>query len=429
MSLVMLTNFTQTNGYVPTAALTTIKKDDDKVNITASTEDVDETITRVRQLVALRNRVVSEGMSRASAKEFVELAPEAIPLGFGLEMFTELPTRVNMSYGTESIIGTAIDQLGKLIKFLIEKIKKASEWLVDAYQTLTGVKPTAYRMAQRSQYVAEMEKQIEKALGTTVNDEIKKELAEGMFNAPKATAVIEGAFIDSTRICDSLMKFTRPIEEVQRLVEDTAIETAYNINQVGAATQNANLNSDQIKSIIVKALANDKAYVKLQGALRNIAKMLLASNIYKSPGKDKSAIVDDLSSPEMKKLLDGLSALVNKVESYVPTPEDIVAQNQVSDQDVRDIVKQLGQMDPSNLKDMRKLKEAVATIKYTSSNDLDFATVGEHSLKFYDKQADINTAIDVSRGLTADFSSTVLKFSAVRDNIKNTAIVNLVQAS
>lgn len=429
MSLVMLTNFTQTNGYIPTTALTTIKKDDDKVNIVASTEDVEETITRVRRLVELRDRIAEEGMSRATAAEFVKVAPEAVPMGFGLEMFTEIPTRVNMSYGTESIIATAFDQLVKLIKFLYEKLKKAAEWLFDAYQTLTGVKPTAYRMAQRTQYVEEMEKTIRVSLGIEVGAQIREELAAGMFDIPSATATIEGAFVDSTRVCDQLVKFNKPIAEIQRLVEAVTIESAFNIANVNAALSNANYSGDKIHQIITTAYNNDKSYESLKKALRNIATTLLSSNIYKSPGKDKRPIIDDLSSNEMKKLLDGLSAAVNKVEIYKPTPEDATDQTVLSDKDIKAILDELAHNDPSSMRDIRKWKDAVNNAKIKDVDNLDNMSVKEMQAKFLDKQAEISSAIEVSRALTVDFATTTIKFTAVRNNIKNTGIVKLVQTT
>lgn len=431
MSLVMLTNFTQTNGYIPTTALTAIKKDDDKVNITASTEDVDvdEVVIRVRSLVGLRDRIASEGMSRATATEFTEIAPEAIPRGFRPEMFTEVPTRVNMAYGNESIISTAISHLSALIKFLLDKLKAAAVWLVDAYQVLTGVKPTAYRLAQRVQYVEAMEKQIQSALGEVVTDVVVKQLAEGMFNAPAATASIEGLFVDSGRLCDSLLKFSKPIVDLQDIIGDVAAESTDNANAVSAVINNPAVGGAKINDTLTKAMNNDKAYVRLQYALRSIAKSLLDSNIYKSPGKDKKAIIDNLSSDSVGNLITGLTAAINKVEIYKPTPEDAVNQNIIGDKALLDIINSLSGMDTPALRTVSKFKDAVNNIQVKKQQALDDLSSSEMLAKFLEKQTAISAAIEASRGLTADYAATVIKFTAVRNNIKNTAIVQLVQTS
>lgn len=431
MSLVMLTNFTQTNGYIPATALTTIKKDDDKVNITASTEDVDvdEVITRVRSLVNLRDRIMSEGMSRSAATEFAEIAPEAVTRGFRPEMFTETPTRVNMSAGTESIISTAMTHLSALIKFLIDKLKKVSVWLVDAYQTLTGIKPTAYRLAQRTQYVEAMEKQIQLSLGDVVTDVVVKQLAEGMFNAPAATASIQGLFVDSTRLCDTLYKFSKPISDLQAIIVDVVYESAENSRVVAVASKNVSLSGDKINDVIIKASNNDRAYVRLQQALRNITKDLLASNIYKSPGKDKKAIIDDLSSTDIGKMLSGLTAAINNVEVYKPTPQDAVNLDLVSDKTLRDIIFDLANIDTPAMRTVNQFKDAMSSLQAKKQQDAYDMSVDEQLAKFLEKQATIMSAVDASRGMTADYAATVIKFTAVRNNIKNTAIVQLVQTS
>lgn len=428
MSLPMLNEFTQTNGYIPQTALTVVEKRDDQVNMTAGVEsvDVEETIATAKRLIDVRARIIERGMCRADAIEIMQIAPEALPSGYGVEAYTVLPSKIMLGYGTESILTSIVGGLTKAITFLIKKLTQAYEFMVRLYEQLTGIRPTAYRVAQRAQYCQEMSKQINHTLGKDLSEFITDDIRKGIFDESSATVVIDGMFNDADAVCSELARISPLIKGMQREIDDLAIVAGLSSRRFTADCRNAKLSSDDLIEAITTNLAGlDKARAPLMQTINKVTQRIIDSNLFKSPDQKRKAIITQLKSSVMSEVLAGLEELSRSTQSFVPSAETDF--NMVTDADINSALDMLSNI---SVPDSKAIREVQANINKMQVKDYirnDQPQVTDLIYEFFVRQQEVSTMLDIARKYTANYASATVKFATFKTKVREIALVQLVR--
>lgn len=435
MSLEMITSFLQPNGTMPKSAFTVIKKPDNAVEMVTTSEDkaVQASVEHINELVSLHKRISTEGMSRAAVEELQRIAPSAVPSGYGLEAFTVLPTNVMLREGLESITNTVLTGLWKLIKFLIEKLKAGMNILLDSYKVLTGISPSAYKLAKQQVYNELMTEKWKQVMKTNLDEAVLEALQSNAIDQDSATMVLDGFFNDSSEICDNLFVFEPLITQLQRSTEDLMVESARQqgkYNSIDEEIKKGNVSDEDYRkyAMALSGMLNSDAFAKISRQLDQLAKKALDSKLYKPDDKTKKSIVDRLRSNEFREVLVGLQEACRSSKPLVLKPTEAYIAAQVQNFD--GLVNQLKNFTPVDVKSSKDYRAQVERMRVyqqyaggSTSERSGFETIQS---KFLQQQNDVKAVVDLVRNLTAQYAETVFKMTAFRNRIRQVTIIRLV---
>jgi hypothetical protein len=431
MSLEMITSFMQPNGQVPKSALTVVKKPNNDVEIILPGEDkaITASLEAVREVIVLRDRVASEGMSRDVIRQLQLVAPAAVPNGYGLEAFTQLPTNVMMKAGLESMAATVLDALNKLIKFLIEKLKVGFNLLIDSYKSLTGISPSAYKLAKQEVYADAMMKNWRTVMGTDLDECILTSLRSSSTDEVGAQLTIDGFFNDTTGICDNLIAFEPLISQLQRATEDLLVESGINMaayNRIVSSNRQTATDEDMVKMTQrINNMLDTPNIQKISKLLEQLAKKVVESKLYKPDDKTGKAIVDRLRSERFRDILVGLHDACRQPRPLVlKSAEGFVEAKQ---QNFDLIVDRLKNFTPVDAKNAREFKQELDKLQVQQSLVAgDLSGFPQACADFLNQQNDVKAVVDVVREITANYAETVFKMTAFRNRVRQIKVVKMV---
>lgn len=435
MSLEMITSFMQPNGALPKSAFTVVKKPNDDVEIITDSEDkaVQASLEVIGRLVNLHNRVARDGLSRANVAELQEIAPAAIPGGYGLEAFTEMPSNVMMAEGLEGIISQTLDGLKKLIKFLIEKLKAGFNILVDSYKVLTGISPTAYKLAKRQVITEQLIKNWHKVMTNDLDAVVLEALQANSYDTDGAQVVLDGFFKDASAIVDNLGGFEMVISQLQRAVEELMTESSMQqaaYNRMWERVNRGKVTDDEYREMALRlsGMMEPPAFQKISGLLDQLAKKVVESKLYKADTKDGKPIVDRLRSDKFRDVLVGLQDACR--QSKPTALKSVEAYAMAKQQNIDATVEQLKFFDPVDQKSAREFKQQLDALKvydrFVSIDLGDDEGFEIMSTKFLEQQNDVKSVIDVVRNITANYAETVFKITAFRDHTRLVVVPKMV---
>lgn len=435
MSLDMITSFIQPNGAVPKSAFTVVKKPNDDVEIITDSEDkaVQASLETIGRLVNLHNRVAREGLSRANIAELQELAPSAVPGGYGLEAFTELPTNVMMKEGLEGILGQTLEGLKKLIKFLIEKLKAGFNILVDSYKVLTGISPTAYKLAKRQVITEQLIKNWHKVMTNDLDAVVLEALNANSYDTDGAQVVLDGFFKDASTIADNLGSFEVIISQLQRATEDLMTESSMQqavYNRMWERAARGKVSDDEYREMALRisGMMEPPAFQKISGLLDQLAKKVVDSKLYKADTKDGKPIVDRLRSDKFRDVLVGLQDACR--QSKPTALKSAEAYAMAKQQNIDQTIEQLKFFDAVDQKSAREFKQQLDALKvydrFVSIDLGDDEGFEIMSTKFLELQNDVKSVVDVVRSITANYAETVFKITAFRDHTRLVVVPKMV---
>lgn len=435
MSLEMVTSFMQPNGQMPKSAYTVIKKPNDDVEIVTTTQDkaVAASVEHIGRLVNLHNRIAREGMSRAAVSELREIAPAAVPGGYGLEAFTELPTNVMLREGLEGIVGQTLAALQKLIKFLVEKLKAGFNVLVDSYKVLTGISPSAYKVAKQQVYTEEMTKNWHKVMGSDLDECVLEALQKNTQLDTGAQLILDGFWNDADDICNNLAAFEPIISQLQRGVEEMLFESKVNqaaYNRIWETVSKGSVTEEDYRdyNLQITRMMNPAGLQKVSKLLEQLAKKVVESKLYKSDDKVGKSIVERLRSDKFRDILVGLhdACRVQKPLSLKPSEAFTAAKLQDFDR----MVYQLKFFDPVDQKSVRDFKQQLDALRtYDSYVAVDMSDEKGFEVmctEFLSQQNDVKAIVDVTRDITANYAETVFKIASFRDRVRLVTVPKMV---
>ncbi|QXO10286.1 hypothetical protein pEaSNUABM37_00327 [Erwinia phage pEa_SNUABM_37] len=435
MSLEMITTYMQPNGAVPKSAFTVVKKPNDDIEIVTESQDkaINASLEHIGNLINLHNRIASEGMSRAAVAELKEIAPSAVPGGYGLEAFTELPTDVMLDEGLEGIVGQTLAALQKLIKFLIEKLKAGFNVLMDSYKVLTGISPSAYKLSKQKAYTEAITKNWRTIMGSDLDTVVLEALQKDGNNELGAQLILDGFWNDANGICDNLGTFEPLVSQLQRAVEDMILESSNNqatYNRVWESLQRGKPTEDEYRDAALKIsnLIDTPHFQRISKLIEQFSKKVLESKLYKPDDKTGKAIVDRLRSDKFRDVLIGLqdACRVSKPLCLKPAEAFAVAKQQ----DFDAMVDQLKLFDPVEPKTARELKQQLDALRvydrYVSIDMSDEKGFEVMSTEFLSQQNDVKAVVDVVRDITANYAETVFKIAAFRDKVRMLKVPRMV---
>lgn len=435
MSLEMVTSFMQPNGMMPKSAFTVVKKPNDDVEIVTSTQDkaVQASVEHIGRLITLHDRIARDGMSRSAVSELMEIAPEAVPHGLGLEAFTELPTNVMLKEGLEGIVGQTLDALKKLIKFLTEKLKAGFNILMDSYKVLTGISPSAYKLAKQQVLTEAMTKNWRMIMDSDLDTVVLEALEKNTGLEAGAQLILDGFWNDSNGICDNLAAFEPLISQLQRSVEELLLSSAVNVaqyNRMWIAVTKGDLDEEEVlnNSLRIGRMLENPEFQKISKTLDQLAKKVLESKLYKTDDKVGKSIVERLRSDKFRDILMGLHDACRTTKPLQLKANEAFALSK--QQDLDSLINQLKHFDPVDAKNTREFKTQLDAMRVydryvpnTLSEEDGFEVM---ATKFLSQQNDIKAIVDVVRNITANYAETAFKMAAFRDKTRLVVVPKLV---
>lgn len=443
MSLDLINSFVDDSGSVPKTALTVVKKTNDEINarlpkemasIKASTEEIVE-------LQSVIERIRKEGMSRAVAARIAEIAPSALPPGFGMEGFTTAPSRIGLNAGLESITGYVIDGLRRLIAFLIDKVKKAASWIADQYRRFTGISPTAYKIERRAVYLQQMSAEFASHFGMDLATLLENEIKEGFIDRDSTRATLTGMFADVTILQQDLSKYAKPINGMSKQIESLLADIPQRAARVNAMTQKINAERQQQKPVTdysgdILRLIDTGKLDALVSSLRAVGKLLASSPMYKSPGtgKDgriKQTILEQLNSDGFRELMSGLAMAANAGVSYTVNLDDASAV--IRSRSLTQAVNELTNYEEVKKRSVDDLKAAANNInanKYieaaeNAAGDDDNTNALVQFSQYFD---DVTTAVKLAQDITASYAETVFKLQLFAVKCQDVALIQWTES-
>jgi len=435
MSLDLINSFVDDSGSVPKTALTVVSKKDDDINarlpkemamIKASNEEIVE-------LQSVIERIRREGMSRAVAERIMEIAPSAMPVGYGVESFTVVPSRICMAAGMESIVGYVIDGIKRLIAFLFDKVKTATAWIVDTYKRFTGISPTAYKLERRAVYMQQMSAEFAKHFGSDIAALLEDEIKEGFVDIDATRVTMTGMFADASVLQQDLSKYAKPINQMSKQVEALVADIPQRAARVNAIANDVVVSRDgsvDRSTEILRYIETGKLDA-LISSLRTVAKMLASSPMYKSPGaskdgKLKQTILEQLNSDGFRELMSGLSMAANAGVSYTMNMSDASAV--IRSRNLTQAVNELtnyNEVKKRSLDDLKSAATSVNTNKYIQAAEK--ATGDDPTtnalIQFAQYFDDVTTAVKLAQDITASYAETVFKLQIFAVKCQDFALI------
>jgi len=439
MSIEMITSFMQPSGDMSKTALTVIKKPNKDVELITTSEDktITQSLERINELVVLHNRVKEEGMSRGIAEEMMRIAPAAVPGGYGLEAFTTLPSNVMAGAGMEGLASNALAMIKKMIKFLIEKLKAGYGILLDSYNALTGISPSAYKLAKQEMYNEIMIKNWKAVMQTNLDEDVLNALTSGAVDEPATRMILDGYFNDSNTISSNLAAFEPLVSSLQRAVEEMLLESSIaqsNYNKIWTDIRAMKDPDDEAyigAGERIAGMMRPVAFEKISRLLEQLAKKTLESKLYKPDDKTGKSIVDRLNSDNFREMLIGLQDACHRTKPVTLKPSEAFLITQ--EQDLDALVKKLTTFNAADTKNTRDLKRQIDQARVYDQY-VSMAMTGEDgfetiSAKFLEQQNDVKAIAEFVRELTAQYAEAVFKLLSFRNTIRQVVIVRMTAES
>lgn len=424
MSLSLMTPFIQTDGYAPPHALTIVEKADDEVNkkLVVGDSEIKASTETLTQLVKLRDVVRDQGMSVDTAQQLMELAPEAMPVGYGVESFTKTPSKYGLSAGMEGIISTIVENLTKLIKFIIERIKSGIAAAVTAYDKLRGVAPSAYKLQRRLDYQEALIADLNATFGSGFIEDFEDQLKGKIGSSDEAIATISALFGDVIKITPQLETVMPIIENLNKEVSWMTLHAAKCANMLG---ENLQLMSEGKRSpeAVLKEFnkaSDHRRLERITGDIRTVCDVVVkAGSGFKGKSNEK-LIEGKLNEKSLAGMLSGLTMAMTEVRQIKITPND--AEN-LNSNSTKDLLSKLANLD---VVDGRVMDVAVKEINKAKVPDLDDEMTEEKFIaglnKFSQYTESLNLAVAVTKTLTAQYAEVVLKLNNIMANRNNLVI-------
>jgi hypothetical protein len=435
MSLDLINSFVDDSGSVPKTALTVVSKKDDEINARLPKEIaiIKSSNEEIVELQSVLERIRKEGMSRAVAERIMEVAPSAMPVGYGIESFTIEPSRVCLNAGVEGITGYVIEGLKRLIAFLIDKAKKAVAWIVDAYRKFTGISPTAYKIERRAVYMQQMSAEFANHFGSDIAALLEDEIKEGFVDIDATRVTLTGLFADASVLQQDLSKYAAPINSMSKQIEALLADVPARAVRVNAIVNDITVarNGNPDRSAEVLRYIDTQKLDALIGSLRSVAKLLANSPMYKSPGtskegKVKQTILDQLNSNGFREMMSGLSMAANAGMQHTMNMTDASAI--IRSRNLTQAVNELTNYEEVKKRSLDDLKSATTGInsnKYiqaaeNSSGDDPTINALVQFNQYFD---DVTTAVKLAQDITASYAETVFKLQLFAVKCQDFALI------
>lgn len=438
MSLQMITTFMQPNGSVPKSAFTVVDKPNNDIEIVTESQDkaINASLEHVNTLIDLHRRISADGLSRATVAELKEVAPAAVPGGYGLEAFTEMPSNVMMKEGLEGITDQVLSALWKMIKFLIEKLKAGFNILVDSYKVLTGISPSAYKLAKQQAITEVMIKNWRSIMQSDLDEVVLAELEKGTYDSAGIQLILDGFWNDAGGICTSLGDFEQIISNLQRAVEEMLYESTKNqiaYNRMAATVAAGKSSPEEVRDFAARTavMLESPAFQRISGLMEQLAKKVVSSDLYKAEDKKGKSILDRLRSDKFRDILVGLREACETPKPLCLKPSEAYSLSRQQNLDA--VVEQLKQFDPVNMKAGKDLKQQLDALRaydrYVPSDMSDEQGFEVVTTKFLEQQNDVKAVMDVVRTITANYAETVFKVTAFRNRLRTVVVPKIVAAT
>lgn len=435
MSLDLISSFVDDSGSVPATALTVVSKKDDEINarLPKQTSLIKSSLEEIVELQSVIERVRREGMSREVAARIAEIAPGALPPGFGVEGFTVKPSRVGLSAGTESLTAYVIDGLRRLIAFLFDKIRKGAAWIVEQYRRFTGISPTAYKIERRAVYLQQMSAEFTSHFGTDLATLLEDEIKEGFTDINATRVTMTGMFADASVLQQDLSKYAKPINQMSRQIEALLSDIPQRAARVNAIANDITVARNGVtdRSVEILRLIDTAKLNDLVGSLRAVAKLLAASPMYKSPGsgkdgKLKQTILEQLNNDGFRELMSGLSMAANAGVQYTMNMSDASAV--IRSRNLTQAVNELTnyeEVKKRSLDDLKTAANSVNTNKYIQAAE---SAPGDDPttnalVAFAQYFDDVSTAVKIAQDITSSYAETVFKLQLFSVKCQDFALI------
>lgn len=435
MSLDLINSFVDDSGSVPKTALTVVSKKNDDINARlpkemAAIKASNEEIVELQTVLA---RIRKEGMSRSVAERIMEIAPSAMPVGYGVESFTVEPSRVCLSVGQESIVGYIIEGVKRLIAFLFDKVRAAAIWIVDTYKRFTGISPTAYKIERRAVYMQQMSAEFAKHFGSDIAALLEDEIKEGFADIDATRVTMTGMFADASILQQDLSKYAKPINQMSKQIEALVSDIPQRAVRVNAIANDITVarNGNPDRSVEILRYIDTGKLDALVGSLRAVAKMLASSPMYKSPGtgkdgKLKQTILEQLNSDGFRELMSGLSMAANAGVQHTMNMSD--ATTVIRSRNLTQAVNELTnyeEVKKRSLDDLKSAATSVNTNKYiqaaeSAPGDDPTTTALVQFAQYFD---DVTTAVKLAQDITASYAETVFKLQLFAVKCQDFALI------
>ncbi|ANH51751.1 hypothetical protein FDJ23_gp290 [Erwinia phage vB_EamM_Desertfox] len=435
MSIDLIASFIDDSGNVPMTALTVVKKENDEANaqLPKQVAMLKASNERIVELQSVIERVRREGMSREVAAIVASIAPEALPVGYGAEGFTEQPSKLGMAAGLESITAYVIDGIKRLIAFLIDKAKKAAAFIVDQYRRLTGIAPTAYKIDRRAAYLTAMSARFAQHFGTDLATLLEQDINAGFTSIESTRMVLSGMFADAEVLQADLSKYGKHINVMSKQIEALLADAPARVVRVNAIVNDVTVsrNGSNDRSAEILRLIDTRNLDALVSTLRSVSKLLVSSPMYKSTGtgkdgKIKQTILEQLNSDGFREMMSGLSMAANAGMTHTMDMTDASAI--IRSRNLAEAVKELTNYEEVKKRSLDDLKSATGSInsnKYVQAaeqspgDDPTMAAVVQFN-QYWD---DVTTAVKVAQDITTAYAETVFKLQLFSVRCQDLALV------
>jgi len=448
MSLQLISSFTSEEGDVPATALTVVEKDDDQVNLAIATGQkiITSSFERIEELQSVLERVRREGLSRETARQIEAVAPGMLPYGTTPSAYTERPSRVGLSAGTESLVSAVITNLKRLILYLYGKIKAAAEYLMDAYDKIIGVKLTAYRLAQRMQYVDVLNNRIETAFPGDLSKYILPYVNEKLVGAPVeeliitgsyGKAVIGGLFSDAGIVSCKMDTFGKTVNELTKALKALMTDIVFRQTQYDALLAKTPSNDDteafeHNQASALTRLSNDKLLRNAEKLFRQLVKeinqsTLFTTNTVKKKGDVDPSVLEQLGNKGFGDLLSGLEQCATAAKNTVIGLEQ--ADELMRNESFHKALLLLDDIEIPASKDTNAIRDAVKKMdakQLEAKFDTYTPTLQEALVAFNQLQSESFDILQVGRQIVTSYVTACLKLSALRIQLKDFAVVEFI---
>lgn len=435
MSLDLINSFVDDSGSVPKTALTVVSKKNDEINARLPSQIalIKSSNEEILELQTVLTRIRKEGMSRAVAERIMEIAPSAMPVGYGIESFTVEPSRVCLSAGTESIVGYIVEGVRRLIAFLIAKIKDAAVWVVDTYKRFTGISPTAYKIERRAVYMQQMSAEFTRHFGSDIAALLEDEIKEGFVDIDSTRVTMTGMFADASILQQDLSKYAKPINQMSKQIEALLSDIPQRVVRVNTIANDITVarNGNPDRSVEILRYIETAKLDALISTLRTVAKMLASSPMYKSPGagkdgKLKQTIVEQLNSDGFRELMSGLSMAANAGVSHTMNMSDASAV--IRSRNLTQAVSELTnyeEVKKRSLDDLKTAANSVNTNKYiqAAENGPGDDPTTNALVQFAQYFDDVTTAVKLAQDIAASYAETVFKLQLFAVKCQDFALI------
>lgn len=424
MSLTVMTPFLQTDGYAPVSAMTAVEKKDGLVNakLADETAKLDASFEQLGELIQLRDRIREEGISREVMERVAEIAPQAIPLGYGAESFTVQPSRFGLNAGMEGLARTILNGLNAIIKWFFEKVKAGMAFVMDLWNKLSGVSPSAYKLERRLGQQESILKDLEAAFGIGFIEDFDDQLKGRLGDADSVKATILGLYGDANTASKALETVAKPIAELNK--EITWLTTNLSTGTVELEANLVQMADGKLApEQLIKNLKPYIAYNRVNALGTNLRKVcdVIKNNATGLPELKNAKIIEQkLNEKSISGMIAGLLAVINEQKQVSVTAID--ALNEATDQSNIDLLAGLAKVE---IVDGRIVKTAAAKMDKINPNKVqipdgfDSDEFGKFINEFTVYMSQVESIQNVIQSITRAYAEVVLKLNNIKANKNN----------